>query len=98
MNRSHECNFMSLYNPIPEMESGFGQHELSVTGGKPYDFAIAVKTEGPVKLAVSLTGRNGKTVYDSAALDVNAADWKNGSTPASHWNFIISMETTKTTG
>lgn len=76
MNRSHERNFMSLYNPIPEMESGFGQHELSVTGGKPYDFAIAVKTEGSVKLVVSLTSRNGKTVYDSAALDVNSADWE----------------------
>lgn len=76
MNRSHECNFMSLYNPAPEKEAGFGQHALFVTKGKTYDFAIVVKTEGSVKLAVSLTGRNGKTVYASEVLDANTVDWE----------------------
>ena len=76
MHRAHERNSMSLYNPAPEKEAGFGQHELSVTEGKTYDFAIVVKTHGPVKLAVSLTGRNGGAVYDSAVVEADAADWQ----------------------
>ena len=76
MNRAHECNSAAIFSPCDQKEAGIGQHDLSVNGGWIYDIAVVVKTEGPVKLAVSLTSRNGKTVYDSAVMDVNAADWE----------------------
>ena len=76
MKRAHECNSINVFNPDPERTGGLGQHEVSVTAGWAYDFAIVVKTHGPVKLAVSLTGRGGKEVYASAILDADAADWE----------------------
>lgn len=76
MNRAHECNAINVFNPDPERTGGLGQHEVAVTGGRTYDFAIAVRTHGPVKLAVSLTSRGGKEVYASAILDADAADWE----------------------
>ena len=76
MKRAHECNSMNVFNPCPDREGGFGQHEVAVSEGKTYDFAIVVRTHGPVKLAVSLTSRGGKTVYASATLDADAADWE----------------------
>ena len=76
MKRAHECNAVNVFNPDPEGTGGLGQHEVAVTGGLTYDFAIVVKTHGPVKLAVSLTGRGGKEVYASAILDADASDWE----------------------
>ena len=76
MTRAHECNSMNFFNPSPDREGGFGQHEVAVTEGRTYDFAIVVRTHGPVKLAVSLTSRGGKAVYASAVLDADAADWE----------------------
>ena len=76
MKRAHECNSINVFNPDPERTGGLGQHEVAVTGGLTYDFAIVVKTHGPVKLAVSLTGRGGKEVYASAILDADASDWE----------------------
>ena len=76
MKRAHECNSINIFNPDPERTGGLGQHEVSVTAGWTYDFAIVVKTHGPVKLAVSLTGRGGKEVYASAILDADATDWE----------------------
>ena len=76
MKRAHECNSINVFNPDPERTGGLGQHEVAVTGGWTYDFAIVVKTHGPVKLAVSLTSRGGKEVYASAIVDADAADWE----------------------
>ena len=76
MHRSHERNAMNVYSPSPEMEAGVGQHELSVTGGKTYDFALVLKTEGPVKLRIALTGRKGRGEYAAATVDTNASDWE----------------------
>lgn len=76
MKRAHECNSINVFNPDPERTGGLGQHEVSVTAGWTYDFAIVVKTHGPVKLAVSLTSRGGKEVYASAILDADATDWE----------------------
>ena len=76
MTRAHECNSINIYNPCPDQEGGFGQHEVAVTAGRTYDFAVVVKTHGPVKLAVSLTSRGGKTVYASAILNADSADWE----------------------
>ena len=76
MHRSFECNSISVFAPCGQQESGIGQHELFVTEGRTYDFAVAVKTEGPVKLEVSLSGRNGKGVYASEVLNADASDWQ----------------------
>lgn len=76
MTRAHECNSINVFNPDPERTGGLGQHGVAVTGGWTYDFAIVVKTHGPVKLAVSLTSRGGKEVYASAIVDADAADWE----------------------
>ena len=76
MKRAHECNTVNIFNPCPDQDGGFGQHEVALTGGKTYDFAIAVKTHGAIKLSVSLTSRGGKVVYANAILDADAADWE----------------------
>ena len=76
MKRNFERNSVSVFAPCTQEKTGIGQHELSVTGGKPYDFAIVVKTEGSVKLEVSVTSRNGQRVYAAETLAADAADWE----------------------
>ena len=76
MHRAHECNAQSIFDSFEQPEAGFGQHEVSLVAGWTYDFAIVVKTAGAVKLAVSLTSRNGAAVYDTAVVDVDAPDWE----------------------
>lgn len=75
MRRAHECNVLSVYSPLEELTAGIGQHELTVTAGWTYDFAIVVKTGGPVELNVALTARGGKAVYCAETISANAEDW-----------------------
>ena len=75
MRRAHECNVLSVYSPLDALTAGIGQHELTVSAGWSYDFAIVAKTGGPVELNVALTDRGGKAVYCSETISVNAEDW-----------------------
>ena len=74
MQRRFERLSVSVFAPGGQT-AGIGQHEIAVTGGKTYDFAVVVKTEGPVKLEVSLTDRKGRDVYACEILETEAADW-----------------------
>ena len=75
MHRNFERNSISVFAPGGQ-DAGIGQHEISVTAGRHYDFAVVVRTHGPVKLSVAITGRHGSAVYASEVLEADADDWQ----------------------
>ena len=75
MTRWVECNAQQLMCCDPEIEGGFGQHEIDISKDEAYDFAIVVKCIEDVDLTVSLTDRYNTKTYASAVINVKAGDW-----------------------
>ena len=75
MQRTIECNSLSVFAPYPEETAGVGQHGLSFAAGRAYLFAVVAKSAAGVTLSVSLTDRTGKIAYDCRTVAVKDADW-----------------------
>ena len=75
MQRTIECNSLSVFAPCPEETAGVGQHGLSFAAGRAYLFAVVAKSAAGVTLSVSLTDRAGKIAYDCRTVAVKGADW-----------------------
>lgn len=75
MQRTIECNSLSVFAPYPEETAGVGQHGLSFAAGRAYLFAVVAKSAAGVTLSVSLTDRAGKIAYDCRTVAVKGADW-----------------------
>lgn len=75
MQRTTECNSLSVFCPVPGETTGLGQHGLSFFAGRGYLFAVVAKTPGEVTLSVSLTDRAGETLYCREELQVKGEDW-----------------------
>ena len=75
MQRTIECNSLSVFAPYPEETAGVGQHGLSFAAGRAYLFAVVAKSAAGVTLSVSLTDRAGKIAYDCRTVAVKGTDW-----------------------
>ena len=75
MQRSNERNSQRVVNAVPGNKCGIGQHEIALEKGKSYVFAAVAKVSAPAELDISLTSRDGKTVYARACLPVSGDEW-----------------------
>ena len=74
MKRMLECNAQQVINFNVGEESGIGQHEIFISSGIIYEFAIVLKSKENMVLQISLSDRWGKTVYVSDSLNVKKND------------------------
>lgn len=74
MKRALECNAQQVIGFTDGMESGIGQHELFLSRGETYEFAIVLKSKSDIRLDVSLSSRWGKAVYASECLNIRQSD------------------------
>ncbi len=56
-------------------KAGFGQKDLYVRGGVPYECAVVVRASAETKLTVSLLAGD-RTVYDSGTVTANTGDYE----------------------
>ena len=74
MKRRNECNAQQVSNFNDGVESGIGQHEIFISSGESYEFAIVLKSKTDIELKVCLSDRWGKTIYASECLTVKKSD------------------------
>lgn len=74
MVRYVECNAQQLMCCDPEIEGGFGQHELDISSDEVYSFAIVAKCIEDVNITVSLTDRANTKTYASTVITIKAGD------------------------
>lgn len=74
MHRALECTSQQVMCCDPDIEGGFGQHELDISKDEVYDFAIVAKCFEDVDITVSLTDRYNTKTYASAVISIKAGD------------------------
>ncbi|MBE6608881.1 MAG: helix-turn-helix domain-containing protein [Ruminococcaceae bacterium] len=74
MKRMLECNAQQIINFYGGTESGIGQHEIYISSGVTYEFAIVLKSREDIELKVTLSDRWGKNMYASRCLKVSKND------------------------
>ena len=74
MKRMLECNAQQVINFYDGAQSGIGQHEIGISEGVTYDFAIVLKSKEDITLKVTISDRWGKNIYASECLRVIKSD------------------------
>ncbi len=74
MKRLVECNAQQVINFYNGVQCGIGQHDLFISFGETYEFAIVLKCNTDMEIQVSLSDRWGKNIYASDSLKVSKDD------------------------
>lgn len=74
MHRALECTSQQVMCCDPEIEGGFGQHEIDISKDEIYDFAIVARCIENVSITVSLTDRYNTKTYASAVINIKAGN------------------------
>ena len=75
MKRMIECWSQRILNLNASGYAGIGQSDIDVLAGEVYQFAIVLKSEMPVTVRISLTGRKNSETYFTKEIKNDAADW-----------------------
>jgi len=74
MRRDLECFAQQVMCCDPELEGGFGQHEIDISKDEVYDFAIVARCLEDVEITVSLTDRYNTKTYASTVISIKAGE------------------------
>lgn len=74
MNRRYECNCQILQS-FGEALAGMGQHELCIKENADYEFRIVIALDRPTDITVSLTSRDGGSIYACKTFKADGNKW-----------------------